>query len=105
LGNLKTWVTKVDTFASEILGRLVRVETRLDHMDTRLDNMDARLDRMDARLDRMDARLDGIDTRLEQMTSAFHKSLLSLTLRLTAFVCGFGTTLVMATYFVATHAK
>lgn len=126
LGSFKTWVTKVDAFASEVLVRLVRVETRLDHTGDRLDRMDARLDHMDTRLDRMDARLDGmdirlnsmntrldnvdgrldgIDTRLDQMTSIFHKSIISLTLRLITFVCGFGTTLVMATYFVATHAK
>ena len=112
LGNFETWVTKVDAFASEVLVRLVRVETRLDQVDNRLDHMDSRLDRMDTRLngmntrlDSMDLRLDGIDARLDQMTSIFYKSIVSLTLRLTGFVCGFGTTLVMATYFVASHIK
>jgi hypothetical protein len=96
--NFETWATKVEDFVSEVRLRLVRVETRLDHIDIHLDQLDARMDRMDGRLER-------IDLRLEQMTASFYKEINNLTLRLVTFVCGFGTALVTATYFVITHVK
>jgi tetrahydromethanopterin S-methyltransferase subunit G len=96
--NFETWATKVEDFVSDVRLRLFRVETRLDHVDIRLDKIDARLDKIDARLDKIDA-------RLEQMTASFYKEINNLTLRLVTFVCGFGTALVTATYFVVTHVK
>jgi chaperonin cofactor prefoldin len=110
------WATKVEDFVSDVRLRLFRVETRLDHIDIRLDRIDIRMDKMDTRLDKIDTRLDKMDARmderfermdgrLEQMTASFYREINNLTLRLVTFVCGFGTALVTATYFVITHAK
>jgi hypothetical protein len=52
-------------------------------------------------------RLTRIETRLEQTATRtdLHQQINILTWRLVRFVCGFGTTLVVATYFVASHVK
>lgn len=97
-GDLSSRVTKIESDMSDVRQRLIRVETRLD-------NMDVHLDRIDTNLGRMDTRIDGLSRNLEQMSLDFRKDFNNLTLRLMTFVCGFGTTLVMATYFVASHIK
>jgi hypothetical protein len=50
-------------------------------------------------------RLTRIETRLDYLEERIRKDMKSLIWRLVTFVCGFGTTLVVATYFVVLHTK
>ncbi|HEY4318557.1 MAG TPA: hypothetical protein VGN04_13230 [Herbaspirillum sp.] len=62
-----------------------------------------RVTKFDAIMQDVYRRLTGIETRLERTETDFHKEINSLTWRLVTVVCGFGTTLVIATYFVTSH--
>jgi hypothetical protein len=52
------------------------------------------------RIVRVEAKLDNFATKAD-----LHEALSTQTCKLVTFVCGFGTTLVAATYFIAMHTK
>lgn len=69
--------------------------------------MEARISALESsNLDTRD-RLARIETRLETFATKedLHRELAGQTWRLVTFVCGFGTFLVGATYFIFTHVK
>ncbi|MCM2546211.1 hypothetical protein ACVCII_03950 [Burkholderia glumae] len=69
-------------------------------METRVSALEAaNLDTRD-RLARIETRLDFVATKDD-----LHREISAQTWKLVTFVCGFGTALVAATYFLATHAK
>ncbi|PRH37743.1 hypothetical protein C6V07_01520 [Burkholderia gladioli] len=70
-------------------------------------SMEARIAALEAanvdtreRLARIETRLDFVATKDD-----LHREISAQTWKLVTFVCGFGTALVAATYFLATHAK
>jgi hypothetical protein len=74
--------------------------------------MEARISALEAanletrdRLARIETRLDSVATKadLGDMKSALHQEINAQTWKLVTFVCGFGTALVAATYFIANH--
>jgi hypothetical protein len=66
---------------------------------------------MDDRIDRLEQRLVAVERDVAVIRSNYvtkedlHRELSALTWRLVTFVCGFGTALVGATYFIANHTK
>jgi hypothetical protein len=66
---------------------------------------------MDDRIDRLEQRLVAVERDVAVIRSNYvtkedlHRELAALTWRLVTFVCGFGTALVGATYFIANHTK
>ena len=70
---------KIENFAVDPREMLARIETRLDQTATKSD--------------------------LHELGMTIHQEINTQTWKLVTFVCGFGTTLVAATYFLATHAK
>ncbi|WP_186194447.1 hypothetical protein [Burkholderia gladioli] len=71
-----------------------------DGMETRVSALEAaNLDTRE-RLARIETRLDFVATKDD-----LHREISAQTWKLVTFVCGFGTALVAATYFLATHAK
>lgn len=71
------------------------------------DGMETRVSKLEEFVDDARDRLTRIETRLDQTaTSAeMHKEMTDQTWRLVSFVCGFGTALVAATYFMATQIR
>lgn len=74
--------------------RLVKVEERL-----------AALERDVAVIRSNYATREDLQRELGGLQGALLKEMNNLTWRLVTFVCGFGTVLVSATYFITTHAK
>lgn len=66
--------------------------------------------RMDDRISKLEVRLAAVERDITVIRSNYvtkedlHKEIAAQTWRLVTFVCGFGTALVAATYFIATHA-
>lgn len=71
------------------------------------DGMETRVGKLEEFVSDARDRLTRIETRLDQTaTSAeMHKAMTDQTWRLVTFVCGFGTALVAATYFMATQIR
>lgn len=71
------------------------------------DGMETRVGKLEEFVNDARDRLTRIETRLDQTaTSAeMHKEMTDQTWRLVSFVCGFGTALVAATYFMATQIR
>jgi hypothetical protein len=71
------------------------------------DGMENRVGKLEEFVNDARDRLTRIETRLDQTaTSAeMHKAMTDQTWRLVSFVCGFGTALVAATYFMATQIR
>lgn len=69
--------------------------------------MEARLQALEAANQDTRDRLARIETRLDTVATKedLHRETNAQTWKLVTFVCGFGTALVAATYFLATHAK
>jgi hypothetical protein len=67
--------------------------------------------RMDPWQEKVEARLTALERDVAIIRSNYvtkedlHKEINAQTWRLITFVCGFGTALVAATYFIATHAR
>lgn len=67
--------------------------------------------KMESRLERVEARLTALERDVAVIRSNYatkedlHQEISAQTWRLVTFVCGFGTALVAATYFIATHAR
>jgi hypothetical protein len=76
-GGMEARLAALEAANLETRDRLARIETRLDDVATKADLSDLRID--------------------------FHKEINAQTWKLVTFVCGFGTTLVGATYFVAKY--
>jgi hypothetical protein len=68
-------------------------------------NMENRVTELEVWMLGVRDRLTRIETRLDYLEEKIHKDMKSLIWRLVTFVCGFGTTLVLATYFVVLHTK
>jgi hypothetical protein len=56
-----------------VIGRLDRVDQRLDGVDQRLNRVDQRLDGVDQRLDRVDQRLGNVDQRLDRVAQGLER--------------------------------
>jgi len=82
------------------------------------DGMEARVAKLEALAETTRDKIAGVETRLsviektmatkddlQSMRVDFHKEINAQTWKLVTFVCGFGTALVGAVYFIATHAK
>jgi hypothetical protein len=76
-GAMDERVKKVEEFASEARKELRGIDTRLTKIEARLDTF--------------------------ATTADLHKELNAQTWKLVTFVCGFGTALVAATYFIVKH--
>jgi len=76
-------------------------------MEARVSKLEAAVTDIREKMAAVDSRLAVIDHRLEGMATKadLHKEINAQTWKLVTFVCGFGTALVAATYFVATHIK
>ncbi len=70
-------VKKLEEFAAEARTELRAIDTRLTKIEAKLDNF--------------------------ATTADLHKEINAQTWKLVTFVCGFGTALVAATYFIAKH--
>lgn len=75
--NMEQRIAKLEGFSQDTRDRLARIETRMDAFATKTDIGDLRAD--------------------------LHKEITAQTWRLVTFVCGFGTALVAAVYFIAKH--
>lgn len=75
------------------------------------DGMDERVEKLEKLVDKTIERIVSIERDVAVMRSNYatkedlHKEMSGQTWRLVSFVCGFGTALVAATYFIATHFK
>jgi hypothetical protein len=73
--------------------------------------MDERLSRLEALAEETSARLTALGQDVAVIRSNYatredlYQAINAQTWRLVTFVCGFGTALVAATYFIATHAR
>lgn len=80
-------------------------------METRIEKLEQFVDESRTELRAIDVQLTKIETRLDAFSTSFatkadlHREINAQTWKLVTFVCGFGTALVAATYFVITHAK
>jgi hypothetical protein len=85
----------------------------LDSPDEQPDDcpMDERIDRLEKLSEQNAQRLTVLEQDVAIIRSNYvtkedlHKEINTQTWRLDTFVCGFGTALVAATYFIATHAR
>jgi hypothetical protein len=69
-------------------------------MEKRIEKLEEFAGETRERMARMEVRLENVVTSAE-----LHKEISAQTWKLVTFVCGFGTALVAATYFLATHIK
>ncbi|RDU98890.1 hypothetical protein DWV00_11600 [Trinickia dinghuensis] len=76
-GGMEARISVLEAANIETRDRLARIETRLDSVATKADLLNVR--------------------------AALHQEMNAQTWKLVTFVCGFGTALVAATYFVAKH--
>jgi hypothetical protein len=73
--------------------------------------MDERLSRLETLAEENSARLTALEQDVAVIRSNYatkddlYQAINAQTWRLVTFVCGFGTALVAATYFIATHAR
>jgi hypothetical protein len=77
-------VKKLEEFADEVRGELRTIDVRLTKIDTRMDTFATKED-------------------MAKLGVAMHAEINAQTWKLVTFVCGFGTALVAATYFIAMH--
>lgn len=76
-------------------------------MDARVEKLETATLEIKDRLTQIEARLGVVDTRLGMFATVFatkedlHKVINAQTWKLVSFVCGFGTALVAATFFIA----
>lgn len=84
-GGMEARISALEAANLETRDRLARIETRLETVATKAD-------------------LAGLHGDMQSMRVALHQEINSQTWKLVTFVCGFGTALVAATYFIAKHA-
>jgi hypothetical protein len=75
------------------------MEERVKNLEKSAGEARAELRSIDTRLTKIEVKLDSFST-----TADLHKEISAQTWKLVTFVCGFGTALVAATYFIAKHA-
>jgi hypothetical protein len=80
------------------------MEGRLAKLEKIMVNSCDRLTRIETRLEQTATKTD-LHREINTVTTNLHREMNVLIWRLVTFVCGFGTTLVVATYFVATHVR
>lgn len=83
-GDMETRIQALEAAQIETRDRLARIETRLDSTATKTD-------------------LHEVRAALHEVRAAMLQEINSQTWKLVTFVCGFGTALVTATYFLAKH--
>lgn len=83
-GHMEERVKKLEQFADEMRGELRTIDVRLTKIDTRMDTFATKED-------------------MAKLGVAMHAEINAQTWKLVTFVCGFGTALVAATYYIAKH--
>lgn len=80
-----------------------RMEERVKNLEKFADEARVELRAIDTRLTKIETRIDALATKddMKAVLVEFHKEMGAQTWRLVTFVCGFGTALVAATYFIA----
>ena len=89
-GAMEERVKNLEKFAEEARGELRAIDTRLTRIETKMDSF---------------ATTFATKEDLAKLGVAMQAEINTQTWKLVTFVCGFGTALVGATYFMATHLK